>query len=179
MRKVFYILGKLRDADVDWLAANGFRRTLSGGAPLLEEGKPVDAIYLLLEGRLRVTSSASPELPLAVLGAGEIVGEIALLDERPASATVRADPEATVLAVSRPALTHKLERDDAFAARFYRALAVFLADRLRSTLRRLGPRSEAGLRESTDELSDAVLDDTALAGSRFNLLLERLRGAQQ
>jgi hypothetical protein len=39
-----------------------------------------------------------------------------------------------VLIIPKTALHKKIETDDAFAKRFYRALAIFMADRLRDTL---------------------------------------------
>jgi hypothetical protein len=64
-----------------------------------------------------------------------------------------------------------------FAARFYRALAIFLADRLRATTRRLGYGSVGDLDSETvleDELDIGVLDAVSQAGDRFSRLLQRL-----
>ena len=54
MRKVLYIFGLLTDADIDWMARVGIRRRLKDGEILIEQGKPIDSIILLLEGQLSV-----------------------------------------------------------------------------------------------------------------------------
>ena len=48
MRKVLYIFGLLTDADIDWMARVGIRRRLKDGEILIEQGKPIDSIILLL-----------------------------------------------------------------------------------------------------------------------------------
>ncbi|NJK88181.1 MAG: cyclic nucleotide-binding domain-containing protein, partial [Myxococcales bacterium] len=75
---------------------------------------------------------------LARIGQGEIVGEISFLDERPPIATVKAIAPSLLLAIPRLRLLPKLNRDDGFAARFYRGLSLCLADRMRDTVQRLG-----------------------------------------
>ena len=55
-----------------------------------------------------------------------------------AARRVEAVSEATVLRISDAKVREKLETDLGFASRFYRALCVFLADRLRSTTSRMG-----------------------------------------
>ena len=71
--------------------------------------------------------------------------------------------------------------DSAFAARFYRALGVFLASRLRKTQQRLGYGGDTSILDDDvqheDELDPELLDSVALAGARFKWILERLRRA--
>jgi CRP/FNR family transcriptional regulator, cyclic AMP receptor protein len=76
---------------------------------------------------------------VARLGAGEVVGGIAFVDSAPPSATVMAAGDASVLALPHTLLRQRLAEDAPFAARFYRALAIFLADRLRATTHCCGP----------------------------------------
>jgi len=135
MRKAMYLMGVLDDADINWMAEKGAVRALDRGAVLIEEGKPVESIFLLLEGRLSVTAGSRE---VASLFSGELVGEISFVDSRPPSATVTTAAKSHVLAIPRAALEDKLARDFKFAAHFYRAIAVFLAERLRTTTSRLG-----------------------------------------
>ncbi len=179
MRKVLYILGRLADEDVDWLASAGSRQELTRGTTLVTEGTPIDQVYLVLDGELAVTSSRTGARELARLGSGEVVGELSFLDSRPPVATVSvASAEATVLGIPRDALSAKLEDDPPFAARFYRALGTFLAARLRSTVLELGDARATGAApaEAGDELDPELLDQLELAGARFDWLLGRLRG---
>jgi hypothetical protein len=60
------------------------------------------------------------------------------------------------------------------------ALAVLLADRLRSTVLRLGSRSRdrlADARDVEEERDPQVLQRMALAGARFDGMLKRLQSA--
>ena len=180
MRKALYILGQLNDADVQWLVEHGQRRRLAPGEVIIHEGAAVDALFVTLEGALAVTVRNGSEI--ARLGAGEVVGEIAFVDAAPPSATVAATATSTVLAVNKLDLQQKLSADPEFAARFYRALAVFLADRLRSTTRRLGYGKAGDLRTGEgldDELDGTVLDTVAEAGERFRRMLRMLNGGAE
>ncbi len=70
----------------------------------------------------------------------------------------------------------KLAADDGFGSRFYRALAVFLADRLRDARRASGNRSVAAAEIADDELDAGILDRVSNAGDRFNRMLKTLSG---
>jgi len=180
MRKVLYILGQLSDDDAEWMTAAGAPRQLAAGTTLIHEGLPVDALYIVLEGALAVTSSALGGQEIARLGVGEIIGEISFVDARPPSATVTAAQPSTVFVLDRARLHARLEEDAGFAARFYRAVAVFLADRLRNTVARLGYGAGQELDENAEyagELDFGVLDNVHLAGARFDRMLKRLVGA--
>ena len=179
MRKVLFILSELADSDVDWMVDNGTKKHCARGAVLIEEGKPIEELFLLLDGHLSVTIAAGGGQEVARLGSGEILGELSFLDSRPPTATVTAFEEATVLGIPRTRLTEKLREDMGFAARFYRALGVFLAARLRRSQQRLGYESGKLLDddiEHEDELDPSLLDNLALAGARFDWMLRRLRG---
>jgi len=175
MRKALYILGQLNDADIQWMAHHGIMRQLRDGEIVIREGHPIDAIFVNLEGALSVTLAGGVEV--ARLGAGEFVGEISFVDSAPPSATVRGVGRSSVLEIKRADIQRKIAEDLGFSARFHRALAVFLADRLRAATRRLGYGKQGDL--DTDavldgELDNAVLDTLAEAGERFRRLLGML-----
>jgi CRP/FNR family cyclic AMP-dependent transcriptional regulator len=180
MRKVLFILSELADSDLDWLVENGIRQTFPGGAVLIQEGEPIDVLFVLLDGHLSVRLAALDGKEVATLRSGEVLGELSFLDSRPPSASVVAQDEVTVLTISRSLLSSQLEQDSAFAARFYRALGIFLSSRLRKTQQRLGYGGDDVLNEDVaheDELDPDLLDHVALAGARFDWMLKRLRGA--
>jgi bacteriocin-type transport-associated protein len=170
VKKVLYILGQLGDSDTDWLAKVGRRQKTPVGHCLIEEGKPIDALYIVLTGRFGVSAGGKP---LAELGKGEILGELSFVDASPPVATVRAIEDGLVLAVPRAQLEARLKQDLGFAARFYRAIAIFLAGRLRATMQGLGyGGGSIGDRSFSDELDDSALEDVSMAGKRFEWLLE-------
>lgn len=170
MRKVLYILGQLSDDDAEWLATVGRRQSIAKGAALVVEGKPVDSLYFILDGRFEVSALAAGQL--AIVTCGEIIGEISLIDERPPAASVTAMDDAMVLAIKREELKGKLAADMQFAAHFYRALATFLAERMRSTVLRMGH----GRNEQTEPDID-MLDSADLAEARVERILKRFQGS--
>jgi CRP/FNR family transcriptional regulator, cyclic AMP receptor protein len=175
MRKVLYLMGVLDDADIDWLAAHGTVQFVKAGNLVVEQGLPVACLRILLEGSLSVFRKASPDRIIKELFAGEVIGEISFVDSRPPTASVRARVDSRLLVVDREVLIRKLERDQGFAARFYRALALFLADRLRSTMGSLGFGDGDQDSEESVELDENLMDNVALGATRFDRFLHQLR----
>jgi CRP-like cAMP-binding protein len=179
MRKALYILGLFSDEEIDWLAAAGRNETYQPGAVLIKEGNSPDSLFILLDGKLRVTTGKANKL-VASLDSGDIVGELSYVDSRPASATVSAVERSLVLRVPREVVSAKLESDVRFAAHFYRAVAVFLAHRLRATVAGLGytggdqPNLSPD-HEDPDEMAPELLDNLALGAARFEWLLNRMK----
>jgi len=54
---VLYILGQLSDSDVEWLAGAGTRRQIPAGQVLIQEGSPIDTMYMGMRWRLRARQS--------------------------------------------------------------------------------------------------------------------------
>jgi bacteriocin-type transport-associated protein len=177
MRKILYLLGQLNDLDLAWMLSAGRKERIPRGTVLIREGKPIEALYIILVGSVEVSGSGLDKANPIRLGCGEVVGEISFVDARPPSANVTTIEDTIVLAIPRAKLTAKLAADAEFAARFYRSLAVFLAHRLRSTTRRLGYGHGQPLKEDEeyeDELGEEVLDSLHMAGNRFDYVLQRL-----
>jgi CRP-like cAMP-binding protein len=175
MRKVLYLLGILGDADIDWLVSNGDKRRFASGETLVTQGELADALFLVLDGNAEVQAGGKT---VGQVGQGEVIGEVSLLDSRPPTATVTAEQDLTALAVPFTTLRSKMDSDTSFAAKFYKAIGMFLAARMRSvTLLATGARSEDVFEEDVelpDEIDPEVLEEVALAGARFRMLLERM-----
>ena len=173
MRKVLYILGQLSDTDVDWLASKGQRIKVLKGTKLIEFGVEINNLYIVLEGELSVQTNKGFEL--AKLSSGEILGEMSFVDSRPPSASVLVLQDATLLELDKAVLQEKLDTDTGFSSRFYRSIAVFLSERMRSLVGQMGygDLSDETSSES-DELDANVLDNVHLAGARFERLLTKL-----
>jgi CRP/FNR family transcriptional regulator, cyclic AMP receptor protein len=175
VRKALYILGILDDNDASWLASTGKARSISAGAVIIQQGVPVDSVFILIDGQLQVYSGT---VEIAKLLAGEIVGEISFVDSRPPSASVKATVASQVLAIPKTTLRAKLQKDLGFASRFYLSLATFLADRLRLANAQLttGQKGVEGQEEDLDELPVDMLENIALASARFDMIVKRLAG---
>jgi CRP/FNR family transcriptional regulator, cyclic AMP receptor protein len=174
MRKALYFLGILNDSDIDWLVAAGNRREIGAGNKLIEEGRPIDSLYLVIDGAFSVSTAATGGREVARLMSGEVMGEMSFVDQAPPSATVQALEPSFVLDIPRRRLNAKLAEEAGFAARFYRALSMFLAARLRTTNAALAGDKTSG---SEDEMDFDSLDNVSMAGARFDWIQRRLRSA--
>lgn len=176
MRKVLYILGELTDLDVEWMITHGERLHLAAGADLIRAGQLVPAIYLLLEGELVVVGQAQGAREVARLVRGEIVGEMSFLEQRPPTTSVMAVQQSLLLGLPRTALTTKMAADSGFAVRFYRALALFLSQRLRETTALVnGAAAQSSAeRQAFSELDETMLDTVSTAGAHFDRILKRI-----
>lgn len=173
MRKALLLLGVLDDSDLDWILAAGTRRDLQAGSVLIRQGEPIGEVFLVLDGVLSVRTEKTGDADIARLRCGELVGEMSFIDSTPPSASVHALEPSAVLAIAQTAFKMKLQSDAHFAARFYRAVAVFLSSRLRSTIGLLGyGRIESG---QDDEIAPDTLDNLTVAGARLDWLRQRLK----
>lgn len=170
MARSVHILSLLDDDDIEWLVQVGLRLSLPPVAPLVEEGLRNPFLYIILSGAFLVTQTGmlgAGERSLSVIQRGELVGELSFLDARPPSATVRAALASQVLAVARSEVARKLQNDLAFAARFYRALGITVAMRLRAQSRGAEPDDEPDL----EQLGLVTVDE-----GRFEAIMRRLEG---
>ena len=174
MRKVLFIFGELSDTDVDWLVKAGERVTLPAGQVLIPVGTRVDHLYIVLDGQLVI--KAANGAFIAKLESGEIVGEMSLVDPAPTAVSVEVVVETLVFRVPDVKLRQKLAADSAFAARFYRSIAIFLADRLRATTRRMGYGTQEAAESAAarGELNENVMETMHLAGARFARMLQKM-----
>ena len=99
---------------------------LAEGDQLFAQGELGDSLYVIVSGRVAIVRDGQP---IAELGAGECVGELAALDLEPRSAAVVAKTTTEFI---------RLERDDLFdllgdSPELVRSLAGVLVRRLRTT----------------------------------------------
>ncbi len=138
MQKSLFFLGEMTDADIQWLMYSGQRLQLRVGDVLVEQGVHADALYILLTGILSVwLDSNDGKREVTRMTSGEVIGEISFIDSRLPSATVAAVVPSLLLAIPKDLLTKKIDTDPGFGLRFYKAMAYFLSDRLRTTMSRI------------------------------------------
>lgn len=83
---------------------------LNKGEVLFSEGEPGDKAYIIESGELEVVKESSGrEVLLAVRGPGEVIGEMALLQDVPRTATVRARSECNLCSLQKKEIDHLLE----------------------------------------------------------------------
>ena len=114
------------DADLDRLGTmlQGCPvRTLAPEETLIHAGQANHNVYLILSGRLRVHLQGGEAQPVAVLEAGESVGEISIIDRQPTSANVVADSDSRVLVLSDEQMWAVVRTSHAVACNLLQALA--------------------------------------------------------
>jgi CRP/FNR family transcriptional regulator, cyclic AMP receptor protein len=100
-------------------------RRFHDGAVMMRAGDTGDAMYVLLDGRATVRVSRGRGVGIEM---GAFVGELALLDDGPRTATVVADGPVVALSVSRASFRKLLRSEPPIAV----AIAEELARRLRT-----------------------------------------------
>ena len=82
---------------------------LAAGEQLFAEGSPGDRAYVITDGTLEVVKTSGPrEVLLNVLSAGDVVGEMALLEDNPRMASVNARTDALLVAITKEQLDELL-----------------------------------------------------------------------
>lgn len=114
------------DADASHdLASSMTLVSLQRGRALFKEGDPGDRLYVIGSGKMKLgrRSADGRENLLAVLGPGEMFGELSLFDPGPRTATATAVAEARLYELSHVELIHWLERYPSMATHLLEALA--------------------------------------------------------
>ena len=94
----------LSEEDLEQLYQMAETVSVPAGQLVLQEGDPGDALYVVLHGELEITKrQGGQDILLAVSRAGEFLGEMSLLEQRPRSASVRTLRESRLLVISQAA----------------------------------------------------------------------------
>ncbi|NEO62402.1 MAG: cyclic nucleotide-binding domain-containing protein [Moorea sp. SIO4G2] len=127
IKKTLLMIEELSDRDVEWMIATGSKKEIIADTTLIEEGKEIDALYIVLDGQFTVSVEGRD---IAELSGGEVVGEMSFLTRSLPAATVTAVNDSVVWSICRQQLQEKLQQNTDFASRFYKAISIILADRL-------------------------------------------------
>lgn len=111
------------------------KRRYRRGELVVEQGKKSNALFILLNGRARVLTADSRgrEVILAVLEAGDYVGEMSLIDNQPHSASVRCEVQCDMLILGRAEFARCLPENSSLSYAIMRGLVT----RLRSADRQI------------------------------------------
>jgi CRP/FNR family cyclic AMP-dependent transcriptional regulator len=136
------LFAALDDEAADALRATMVQSEVPRGQVLFHEGDPGDRLYVIVEGKMKLgrASGDGRENLLAILGPGEMFGELSLFDPGPRNATGTAVADTVLLGLGNEDLT------------------VWLSDRpdvARQLLRALARR----LRRTNENLADLVFSD--------------------
>jgi uncharacterized membrane protein len=114
----------LNDDDRANLAGAIDLRSLAAGDTLFKAGEPGEALYVVRSGEVElfIKDTAGQRIALAIAGAGEMFGELALLDSGPRTATAIAISDAELLELDRDDLLLLFQRSPAAALRLLAAM---------------------------------------------------------
>ena len=109
------------------------------GIELVREGDAGDFMMLILEGRIEVFKQDRWNAPrlIAVLDAGQTVGEMSMIDGEPRFASCVAAERATVAVLAREALARVILEQPVLGAKILMELVLMLSKRLRQTSAKL------------------------------------------
>ena len=124
------LFARVGDADLEQIANHLIERRYPRNTTIVEEGLAGDYMYILREGRVKVTklSEDGREKILEFLEAGDFVGEMALLERAPRSASVKTLSAVRLMALSRADFLGTLRRSPDLAL----AVIEVLCGRLRT-----------------------------------------------
>jgi CRP-like cAMP-binding protein len=133
LRKVS-ILNDLSDQQLGRFAQFMEVQCVSRHDTLVRQGDPGDAMYLVLEGVVRVRAIiGDKENTIAHLKEGDFFGEISLFDHGPRSADVVANQDAVLLKISAQSFQKLTEEHPALATPFLAAVCRTLVQRIRES----------------------------------------------
>ncbi len=140
------LLSNLEHSTLEALLPELERIELNQGQLLFKKGDTGDSYYIVESGAMKITTN---DLTLNRLTAGQGFGEMSLLSDQPRSATAVADPEATLIRLSRAGFLQLTELQPDLVDQFYALMQSLMRHSLLAT----------ALRRICGEFEDAVLYD--------------------
>jgi CRP/FNR family transcriptional regulator, cyclic AMP receptor protein len=135
-----WLLQGIDAEDVDFLLRNGHEVRFEPGQVVFNEGDETNGLYLVTAGTVRLTATgANGETMIALVHAGEVLGELGVLDGLPRSARAAAVGMCTAYFISAEPFLDVLERSSSLC---FRVMAL-LTRRLRHANGRLGEMAPA------------------------------------
>lgn len=132
----FPLFQSLSDAQLRPLAMRVFVKAYEDRETVVRQGEPGGDMFAILAGHLKVTARgrSGKDALLALMGPGEVFGEVTLLDGSPRSATVTCLEPTQLLVVQRETFLGFLEMAP--------SVAIHLVAALSRRLRKISERSE-------------------------------------
>jgi CRP/FNR family transcriptional regulator len=131
-------------------ASQSLTRTYSDNTMIFCENEPGSELYIIQSGQVKITKIVGEEILLAVLKSGDIFGEMALLENRPRSASAITFGEVTVMAINKSNFEGMVQAQPQLAQR----LIQLLSERLWTAYRQL---ENLTIKDTTGRIYDTLL----------------------
>jgi len=106
------------------MAFSGQRVSYAKGEVVFEQDAPSDAVFVILEGDVEVMRvGASGAVPVARLGATEIIGEMGVLCDKPRTARIVAHSDTKVLRIDKATFVQLVQQTPELSMRIIRELS--------------------------------------------------------
>ena len=173
--------------DAAWaaLAPRLVSRVVARGEDLFREGDPGDALHVLVEGKVKISRAAPDgrENVIAILGPGDLLGELSIFDAQPRGATATAVTDSRLATLAKADFAEWLALHPAVAVELLHALAV----RLRQTNEAMADlvftdvpgRIAKTLLSLAERFGEAAADGTRVAHDLTQEELAQLVGASR
>jgi CRP/FNR family transcriptional regulator/CRP/FNR family cyclic AMP-dependent transcriptional regulator len=158
------LFSRVRDADLEDIASHLIERRFPKHSTVVEEGLPGDYMYVIREGRVKVTKASDDgrEKIMNFLEKGSFFGDMALLTGEVRSASVKTLEPTRLLALSRRDFIDILRQSPDLAL----AVIEELTNRLRETNEQASSLSFQGVKERTRGLFERIAQPDPARGHR-------------
>ena len=175
-------LGSLRDytnSELRLLASVAPAREFAAGASMCKEGTSGQSCFLLAIGEVHVKRVFEDgERTLATLKAGQIVGQMALVDRSPRSASVVSHGDVIALELTRDVFERLLKASSPLALRFQEQIAIAGIRQLRMATQRLGTLLIEQGRSVTKTPPRTTLQHMQAALEEWDMSMDELDGVK-
>lgn len=126
------------DAERQKVEKIGDVKRIAEGGYLIRASEIDSTLFAVEDGHLDIIGvrDGKPAV-VATVGPGDVLGEVAFIDDSPRSVSVRAGEETTVRAWNKKSLSDALAKQPELLAKFAVAMCELLVERLRDTARRV------------------------------------------
>jgi CRP/FNR family cyclic AMP-dependent transcriptional regulator len=133
------ILAKLKDEELKTIKKYMNLIEVIPGEIVFEEGDRGDYVCFVVDGALDVVkeSASGESIVIATLLKGGSIGEMAVIDELPRSATIKARSKSTLITLSQENFNYILAEHSAIGVKILKGITRLLSMNLRKTSSRL------------------------------------------
>jgi CRP-like cAMP-binding protein len=111
------------------MSTGALGRVFEDGEVIVRQGDIGDCMYVIQEGKVGVyLETDGEEVLLAEPGVGEMIGEMAIFERQPRSATVKAHGQTRILTVDKRNFLRRVQEDPSIAFRILETMSHRIRD---------------------------------------------------